>query len=561
MTSSWYGITRGLTLALVGHPSVTNSPGELTFANHLLALLREQPYFQAHPEQTWLEPIQDDPHQRRNVYALVRGTGLQTVVLAGHYDVVSLANYGALEPWSCQPEALLPRLIADLQARTRSESDELALRDLESGTFLPGRGTLDMKSGLAAGLAVLFRWAEAATPPGNLLFIATPDEEDSSYGMRGAVTQLPALMQQWGLAPIAAVNLDAATDRADGQDGQAIFLGSVGKVLPSAYIVGRNTHAAAPFDGLNPNLLAAAITRRLECNVALSDVAEGEVAPPPICLQQIDLKQHYDVTTPATAWCIYNVLNHTRTPAQVLALFQTEVQAALDETIAALNAQSQHYAALTGTTSPAWQGRVLHFEELKAAAFRQGGAATEQAWRELTEQFAGDRRLSLPQLSLRLTEALWSWSGLIGPAVVIGFASLYYPAVLVGKTRPHHTRLREIAAHQAAVSQQRGVPVRLRAFLPGISDMSLLGTMEEGGDLTPVLANTPVYGSQIRFDYAAMQALDLPIINAGPWGRDYHQRTERVHAPYSFGQLPELIHGIVQELLTGDAIREGVSVQ
>ena len=31
----------------------------------------------------------------------------------------------------------------------------LALADLKSGDFLPGRGLLDMKSGLAAGLAAM----------------------------------------------------------------------------------------------------------------------------------------------------------------------------------------------------------------------------------------------------------------------------------------------------------------------------------------------------------------------------------------------------------------------
>ncbi|MBA3945075.1 MAG: M20/M25/M40 family metallo-hydrolase [Herpetosiphonaceae bacterium] len=549
MISPWHDVARALTLNLVAHASVTNTPGEVTFADHLLALLREHPYFQAHPAQVWLEPISNDPRQRRNVWALVRGTGAQTVVLAGHYDVVSLANYGPLEPWSCNPEALLPRLIADLRTSVQSEGDELALRDLESGAFLPGRGALDMKSGLAAGLAVLFRCAEAPTSSGNLLFIATPDEEDTSYGMRGVTSQLPAIIQQWGLDPIAAINLDATGDRAGGEEGQAIFLGSVGKLLPSAYIIGRDTHAGAPFDGLNPNLLAAAITRRLECNVALSDVAEGEVAPPPTCLQQIDLKSHYDVTTPATAWCVYNVLNHTRTPAQVLALFQTEVQTALDEATSAVAEQGRRYAGLTGHAATHWQPRVLTFAELKAHVLEQGGAAREQDWAELKQRLAGDLDLSLPQLSRCLTEALWQWSSLTGPAVVIGFASFYYPAVLVGKTRPRHTRLREVAVHQAAVSRRQGVPVYLRAFLPGISDMSLLGTMEEAGDLTPVLANTPPYGSRIRFDYAAVQALDLPTINVGPWGRDYHQRTERVYTPYTFGQLPELIHQIVQELL------------
>ena len=45
------------------------------------------------------------------------------------------------------------------------------------------------------------------------------------------------------------------------------------------------------------------------------------------------------------------------------------------------------------------------------------------------------------------------------------------------------------------------------------------------------------------------QALQLPSVNIGPCGRDYHQRTERVYMPYSFGILPELVWRISLALL------------
>jgi arginine utilization protein RocB len=40
---------------------------------------------------------------------------------------------------------------------------------------------------------------------------------------------------------------------------------------------------------------------------------------------------------------------------------------------------------------------------------------------------------------------------------------------------------------------------------------------------------------------AAARALDLEVINLGPWGRDAHGLYERVHAPHAFGILPGLI--------------------
>jgi len=63
-------------------------------------------------------------------------------------------------------------------------------------------------------------------------------------------------------------------------------------------------------------------------------------------------------------------------------------------------------------------------------------------------------------------------------------------------------------------------------------------------------ANTPTWRTRIRHDYQAIQVLDLPAINVGPWGRDYHQRTERVYMPYAFSGVPELIWRIVDDLLS-----------
>src|SRR5258706_10955496 len=285
----WFPLVRDLTLKLVRFPSITNTPGEVAFAQHLYTLLAAHPYFQANPGHLRIERAPDDPRGRSNVFALVRG-GPRTVVLTGHYDVVSIENYGDLAPYACLPEALLPRLVAELEAGAQGEADQLALQDLRSGDYLPGRGALDMKSGLAAGMALLFRLAELDERPGSLLLIATPDEEQTAQVMRGAAARLPSLAQEWGLEPVAAINLDSTTDRGDGRDGQVIYMGSVGKLLPSVYVVGRDTHAGAPFDGVNANLLAAEITRRIECSPELADMAAGEVAPPPVCLKQADLK-------------------------------------------------------------------------------------------------------------------------------------------------------------------------------------------------------------------------------------------------------------------------------
>src|SRR5438876_4759690 len=108
-----------LTLDLVSIPSLTNSAGETSFAQQLAAHLATCPYFQTHTLHLRRMRTLNDLHERENLFALVRGTTAQTILLTGHYDVVSIENYGSLQPWAYDPEALLPRLITELAAHAQ----------------------------------------------------------------------------------------------------------------------------------------------------------------------------------------------------------------------------------------------------------------------------------------------------------------------------------------------------------------------------------------------------------------------------------------------------------
>src|SRR5262245_28411409 len=165
---------------------------------------------------------------RSALVALARGARdtRRTVMLTGHFDTVPTSDYGALEPWATEPDELLPRLIGEIE---RTGIDRQAEHDLRSGRFLPGRGLLDMKSGLAAGIAALeaFVAVGAGSAAGNVLFCAVPDEEDSSVGMRAVARALPAYLAEQGLDLALAVNLDALGDEGDGTAGRVVALGAI----------------------------------------------------------------------------------------------------------------------------------------------------------------------------------------------------------------------------------------------------------------------------------------------------------------------------------------------
>jgi arginine utilization protein RocB len=226
-----------IALTLTSWPSVTGTKDEADFA------FRLAPYLNGF-DQTWVEHIADDPFGRCNVIAIKRGRSNKTTVLTGHFDVVPIEDYSVLKTLAFESEKLLPEILARLQA---SGENALALADFQSGDFLPGRGLLDMKAGLAAGIAA----AESYNGEATILFLAVSDEEDRSAGARAAAPRLSEIAFEHKLNINLVINLDAISDQGDGAKARVATLGSIGKQLLTAYVVGKEAHAGYPQDGAN----------------------------------------------------------------------------------------------------------------------------------------------------------------------------------------------------------------------------------------------------------------------------------------------------------------------
>lgn len=142
-------------IQLLHVPGISGTRSEVLTAEKVLSLLEEMPYFQSHPAQLWRIPVSDDPLGRFDVaaYLELNPQAKKCVILSGHMDVVGVEEYGHLAELAFDPEALRER-ITELPL-----SDE-ARRDLESGAWIFGRGTADMKLGLALGLELLRHFSE-----------------------------------------------------------------------------------------------------------------------------------------------------------------------------------------------------------------------------------------------------------------------------------------------------------------------------------------------------------------------------------------------------------------
>ena len=158
-----------------------------------------------------------------------------------------------------------------------------------------------------------------------------------------------------------------------------------------------------------------------------------------------------------------------------------------------------------------------------------------------------DPRLDAPTVSGRITDFVWAQSELIGPAVVLGFGSLHYPAVLL----EDETIIRTIRASLETAQRELGIQIRERQFFAGISDMSWFGVANTH-DLEIVNTNTPAPRARIH-SVNRRATLGVPTINIGPWGRDYHQWLERAHIKYSFEHLPEIVWRVAMAALDSES--------
>lgn len=521
---------------MVARPSVTGTRDEADFGPWLAAHLRDQGGF-GPSAKVWTFPVA--PGDARQVVALlVRGRGSRTVVLTGHYDTVTVEDYGDLAPLAGQPQALRDGLLARLGDATGPAARQIR-EDLASGRFLPGRGLLDMKAGLAAGLAAMA--AIAAGPfEGNLLFLAVPDEENASAGARAAAAQLPGLLAAHDLQAVAVINLDAIADDGDGRAGRVLATGTVGKVLPTAFVVGRPVHSGFALRGLNAAVLAGAIAARLEWAPELTDDGAGSPGTAASLLALKDGKSGYDVTVPGTAWLFWNVLLHRRDPSLVLPTVAGLVREALADCLSALAAR----AAQSGHAADA---RAL---ETEVPILTYGALLAEVAARDpglsdhLDRVAASTATLDLPERCRRMTAALWDRSGKSGPAVVLGLGSIPYMATAIEDPG----LLATLRGFLTDAPTRHGVAVSETAYFAGISDMSFFGQADDAV-LATLAADTPAWAQGVGLAPGALA--QVPTLNLGPWGRDYHTPWERMHTDYGFRQLPALLEDLTRRLLAG----------
>ncbi|WP_096439770.1 M20/M25/M40 family metallo-hydrolase [Alteribacter populi] len=537
------------TKQLVSIESIVNTDGEKVMAHSLHTLISSFSYFTDHPTNVTIEQTVDDEQERYNVLAFVKGTKSssdRTIILMGHMDTVGIDDFAQIKDHACSPETLMEALKdGDLPVSVREQ--------LESGDWLFGRGVLDMKSGLACHLYLLKYYSEHPEElEGNIVFLAECDEEDGSHGILSALKTLKKWKNEYDFDYVAAINGDFVSPRFEGDENRYIYKGTVGKLLPSFFVTGAETHVGSCFEGLDPNFIVAELTRQISYNPELCNEAYGETTVPPVALKQTDLKPSYTVQTALSAYAYYNFFVHSWTPGEVLEKLKEQAFIAFQNALRSYKERYAQFCKVSGEPfqDVIWRPRVFTYEEIDQLLVEKNGAPYVRYMNNFKQSLLEDEALDTRMFAARVVEEAWKWMEDKDPAIVLFYSSLYSPRIdITGKTKKEQDLIEALDQAVETIQPQYSYPIVTKNFFPYISDMSFVALSDNEKGIEAVSKNNPGWGTKHYVDYQAIRDINVPVINIGPYGIDAHKKLERTEMMYSYEVVPNLTNLVIKSLL------------
>lgn len=533
---------------LVETPGISGTELENTSSEAIMTHFKSVSYFQRHSQYVKAFPIEGDAFNRSVVTALVKGGGTsnRTIVLIGHTDVVDASDYGKNQDVAFTPHELMERM------NPESLSVD-ARKDFESGEWIFGRGVMDMRCGVAVAMAMV---EAAASDPdaieGNLLFVGVPDEENNSLGMISATKNLITLSQLHDLDYVACIDGEPQFPRFPGDPGKYVYQGTLGKFVLMAYAVGKETHGGDSLTGLNANLIISELTRRIELNMDLADTFEDMVVSPPTSLKQTDTKEHYNVKTPESAYAYYNFLTADQSPKHFFDQVRHLAREALQASLEHQRTQTQRYFHMTSSegTLYDWEPTVLSYSELWQQAKAHGGEAFDTHMESCRKQWKQYPEMDQRILSLKMVQEVHSFCPDQHPKIVLLYVPPYYPHIKPTTASPRQARAAHVVNQVADYAKTTfGETVLVEKFFSGLCDLSFVCLQNAEDVISNIQPNMPNWGYSYELPVEAIKKLNLPVMNIGPYGKDAHKNTERLHADYSFRVYPALLAYAIDQLL------------
>ncbi|WP_244834752.1 M20/M25/M40 family metallo-hydrolase [Clostridium sp. BJN0001] len=529
-----------LTKKLVSIKSVNGTSGEKDIGCFIEQYLRNIPYFKEHKDRVIVSGLKNDKLGRRNVIAVLIGEKEKSdkgILLHGHTDTVDVKDYHNLEKYAFSSDELMKKL----------HEIELPLEvkeDLESNDYLFGRGACDMKGGDAVFLVLLKNLSEKVKDlKGNIVVSFNPVEENLHTGMIESREVLEEISDKYKFKYIFAINNDYICPLYKNDTTRYVYTGSVGKILPCFYIMGKETHVGQCFEGVDASLIASEIVKKIDLNPEFSEKYNGEYTLPPSVLKIKDLKKEYNVQTSFDSFLYFNYFIHNKSIIEIMNTLKKATKESIAEVKSTINDRYKKYCMLSNTdySEINFDSKVLSYEELLKMAEEKYDGNLEEYIDKETEKLL-EENLDKREISLEIVKKLCSISQIKKVTVVIFFAAPYCPHNTLKSEEEKEEKLyKELSKVIDEFSKETNEKYKMCQFFPSLSDSSYLKIDDDYESIESLINNFPEYKKIYNLPLKEIKKFNVPGINFGCFGKDAHKWTERVYMPYSFNILPRLI--------------------
>ncbi|APH20001.1 M20/M25/M40 family metallo-hydrolase [Clostridium botulinum] len=529
---------------LVKMPSISGTEKENLAVDEIYNILIDIDYFRNNKSNVKVHNIEGDMHNRCFLTALLEGKkpSKDIIILTGHLDVVDIDEFGILKNIAFDYKEYTKR-VSDLVL------DQDSKKDLHSNEWIFGRGTADMKYGLALYIELIRELSRDRDFKGNILFLAVPGEESNSEGMLGAIPYLSKLKEE-GYNFKSLFLSECCIPKYEGDNAKRIYIGSVGKIMPTFFCVGKATHVGNPFGGLNPNLLVSEINKLMEYNVELSDKYEKDITPPPVCLKQSDLKELYSVQNPVYAYSYYNLLTIQKTPEEIMENLKDIAREAFYNTLKIIKENYKKYKAIYESKLEAdldIEPKIITFEELYKEVLKEN--KDFEKYIETDIEKWKEEKLDNQTIGIKIIKETFEHYKYQQPMIIIAYNVPYYPHRYFDSENPKYTNLLNSLDNMGIYAKEKyNVNIEKENFFMGISDLSYTG-LDEKFNIESICGNMPGLGYTYKFPEKELKKFDIPSVVFGGFGKDFHKYTERLNIPYSMDIVPELYMYILKEML------------
>ena len=397
-----------------------------------------------------------------------------------------------------------------------------------------GRGSCDMKAALALQLGVLEEYAQRRSGEVNLLYLSVGDEEAYSQGMRAAIPLLEELKERFNLHYLLAV--DSEPFESPSATEKVLHVGTVGKLMPLIVTQGILSHIKEPLKGINAISLLAKIVEKIDLNPQLSDQAYGEHTPLPSWSFMRDLKEQYDVSTVLRAAGYFSLLYLDKSPQELLATIKKLCQEALDEFYDRYCSLQMQYQENRAIERP----KVLTYQELLQACHKKPGFTQMMERVNQASYQKLQAGLSYQEVTLFTVQKVLDFYDKKEALAILAIAPPYYPSMNSRRLQNQELDLeRLISLYQHYLERSGDYHLKVQEYFMGICDMSYCALEKPLKDYRQVLDSLAVSETIYPLDLEKIAAINVASINLGPWGKDLHQRTERVYEQDMLETIPQ----------------------